>query len=355
MKQSSFIKKQVRRVCRNYIIVAILAIAAIVFFLSNGPSPVNLLIKPETGANSRHFEQLYAQKRNFVSFTLPELYYTGYDFTEDGAVKSKYYIYFDGDKYVLCKMPKEFDQDEYQNIELSGVIEKLTNLDEQVVDGLAHELSEVEDYGLDKDQALEMFATMRIDFNRSVLSMRIFTVAGILGIGLLIFRIFRLIYFMFEYKSHKIYKRLGENGEHQAEKTDETITQELELEPIIKKNDLTVTKTWVTKRATFDLTVKPTGTLVWAYRTETKHYTNGIPSGKTYTISLCFSDGKAIDVSMKNMADAESFLSDLAAKMPWVLLGFTADWKAAFTTDVNKFLRMREQIMEQRGVDMCKS
>lgn len=75
------------------------------------------------------------------------------------------------------------------------------------------------------------------------------------------------------------------------------IEQELQTGKM-KYGKLTVTPSWIVRRSLFSTWVSPLGDLAWAYKKVTKHYTNFIPTGKSYAAILVGRHRQRIEVSM---------------------------------------------------------
>lgn len=73
--------------------------------------------------------------------------------------------------------------------------------------------------------------------------------------------------------------------------------------------------------------------VVWAYKTTTKHRTNGIPTGKSYAVTLRTRAGKRYEIRVRNEAEAEELLQYLFPRLPGTAFGYEAgyetNWRGA--------------------------
>ncbi len=88
--------------------------------------------------------------------------------------------------------------------------------------------------------------------------------------------------------------------------------------------------------------------VVWAYPKVTKHYHNGIPTGKTYSAIIRDSKGQSLEISGKKDS-VPKLLESLQRRMPWVLVGFSKELEALWLKEKPKFF----QLMEQRRASLA--
>ncbi|OLC08677.1 MAG: hypothetical protein AUH42_00930 [Gemmatimonadetes bacterium 13_1_40CM_70_11] len=75
--------------------------------------------------------------------------------------------------------------------------------------------------------------------------------------------------------------------------------------------------------------------LLWAYKKVTKHSINLIPTGKTYDAMLfCYGGSATISAREKRV---EELLAFAAQRVPWAVIGHTAELATLFTKDVQSF------------------
>src|ERR1700719_2485489 len=86
---------------------------------------------------------------------------------------------------------------------------------------------------------------------------------------------------------------------------------------------ITFTRSCLIRPTLFGVDLVHLGDAAWVYKTKTKHYTHGIPTGTTFGEVLCGVHGKALSVQMSE-ALCDEFAARVARRVPWVLVGFEA-------------------------------
>ena len=133
-----------------------------------------------------------------------------------------------------------------------------------------------------------------------------------------------------EIQTSPVWKNLAVYGN--AEQLSQQIEAELQPAMIRKYGKLQIAQQWMVRRKTFSTWVSPIADLVWVYKKVTKHSVNFIPTGKTYSVVLVGRHRQRIEEQMKEKAVNE-MLADLAARVPWILFGFTKDLEKAWQKD----------------------
>lgn len=111
---------------------------------------------------------------------------------------------------------------------------------------------------------------------------------------------------------------------------------------------LHMTTNWVIQAAAYKTHVMKVKDVVWAYPKITKHYHNGIPTGKTYSAILRDAKGQSMEISGKKNS-VPQFMQTVQRRMPWVLIGFTQELNALWTKEKSKFM----QLMEERKANLA--
>src|SRR5207248_2921358 len=85
-----------------------------------------------------------------------------------------------------------------------------------------------------------------------------------------------------------------------------------------------VTQSWIFVSKTFGLSICRIPDIVWAYKKVTRHYTNFIPTGKSYAAILFRRSGTSIEAAgpQKKM---DRLLEIVVSRAPWALIGFTKE------------------------------
>jgi hypothetical protein len=133
-----------------------------------------------------------------------------------------------------------------------------------------------------------------------------------------------------EIQTSPVWKQLAAYGN--AEQLSQQIEAELQPAMIRKYGKLQIAQQWIVRRRMFSTWASPISDLVWIYKKVTKHSVNFIPTGKTYSVALVGRHRQQIQEQMKEKA-ANDMLADLAARVPWVLFGFTKDLEKAWQKD----------------------
>jgi hypothetical protein len=133
-----------------------------------------------------------------------------------------------------------------------------------------------------------------------------------------------------EIQTSPVWKQLAAYGN--AEQLSQQIEAELQPAMIRKYGKLQIAQQWMVRRRMFSTWASPIADLVWIYKKVTKHSVNFIPTGKTYSVALVGRHRQQIQEQMKEKA-ANDMLADLAARVPWVLFGFTKDLEKAWQKD----------------------
>ncbi len=103
-----------------------------------------------------------------------------------------------------------------------------------------------------------------------------------------------------------------------------------------------ITTNWLIHAAAYKTNVMATRDVVWAYPKVTKHYHNGIPTGKTYSAIIRDSKGQSLEISGKKDS-VPKLLESLQRRMPWVLVGFSKELEALWLKEKPKFFQLIEQ------------
>jgi len=117
-----------------------------------------------------------------------------------------------------------------------------------------------------------------------------------------------------------------------------SLDRELQGEIFKSARNVIITKSWLFSKVSTATYLFPLNRVVWVYQSITKHYTNGIRSGTTYAINLCFNDGEmeTITSSKKQADDLQEFIAD---RCPNAILAFSDELKALWASDKEEFCR----------------
>ena len=85
-----------------------------------------------------------------------------------------------------------------------------------------------------------------------------------------------------------------------------------------------LTRSWILVPHTFGMHLVNFDDVVWVYKKVTRHRVNFVPVGKTYTVVLCSTTGKSVEV-LDSEAKVNELLMSVATKAPWAITGFTTE------------------------------
>ncbi|HEV3219340.1 MAG TPA: DUF6709 family protein [Candidatus Acidoferrales bacterium] len=97
----------------------------------------------------------------------------------------------------------------------------------------------------------------------------------------------------------------------------------------VKFAGLRITSRWLIKRNLFSTWTSPVSDVAWGYKTVTRHRTNGIPSGRTYSTVISGRHNQSVTIrSSEKKVDA--LMADLIQRTPWAAFGYSPELVAAW-------------------------
>jgi hypothetical protein len=105
----------------------------------------------------------------------------------------------------------------------------------------------------------------------------------------------------------------------------------------VKHGDLKITSHWLIKRSIFSTWTSPVADVAWAYKTVTRHRTNGIPTGKTYSTVIMGRHKQSVTVRASEKK-VDALLADLMQRVPWAAFGYSAELVAAWKNNHSGFV-----------------
>lgn len=105
---------------------------------------------------------------------------------------------------------------------------------------------------------------------------------------------------------------------------------------------LQFTTNWVLQSLAYKTNVMRVRDVLWAYPKVTKHYHNGIPTGKTYSAIIRDAQGQSVEVSGKKDT-VPQLLQSLQQRMPWILIGYSKELEALWQKEKPRFFALAEQ------------
>ena len=110
----------------------------------------------------------------------------------------------------------------------------------------------------------------------------------------------------------------------------------------VKIGRATITQSWVFLPSRFGLSICRIPDLIWAYKKVTKHYTNFIPTGKTYEIVMYDRFGKPLQMQARQKK-IDAMLTLLAERTPWAVFGYSDDLNKNLRTNWGGFIAAVDQ------------
>jgi hypothetical protein len=111
---------------------------------------------------------------------------------------------------------------------------------------------------------------------------------------------------------------------------------------------LTLTPSWLLHATGYRLAILRCDEVIWAYKKVTKHYTNFIPTGKSYAVIICSRDGRSLEVTCRQKK-ADGMLEELARRWPWILIGYSDDMAASWKSNCDAVIRAVDARRQQAG------
>lgn len=105
----------------------------------------------------------------------------------------------------------------------------------------------------------------------------------------------------------------------------------------LRIGNLHMTRSWLFNDASGEIFLMPVSEAVWAYVTVTQHRTNGIPAGKTYAATVCFSDGERNEIKGKS-ENCGLIIEGIAARNKRTIIGFNEELSGAWARDTKAFI-----------------
>ncbi|RHN01371.1 DUF6709 family protein [Dielma fastidiosa] len=87
----------------------------------------------------------------------------------------------------------------------------------------------------------------------------------------------------------------------------------------------------------------PASSVVWAYQQTTQHRTNGIPTGKSYSLMICQENGKQIALGMKEK-QAQEVLAAFIEHYPRMFIGYSQERANMYKKDRETFCKAAHEL-----------
>ncbi|MDR2502584.1 MAG: hypothetical protein LBC78_04985 [Oscillospiraceae bacterium] len=355
--EKNFAKRQMGRIFVNKLCLFLVIIIALgIFACSRGLARVGSVFGalPEITLGAE-LETLYANGDRYVAGIADYYFDTGYYTTNNNKTDAYFYAMDLEDMYIICKEPPTFDLDDLSYYTIKGRIYKpeYGSLDHQIRSKILTEISEA--WGITASEADDYVSPYIIEINANPqLGARLMFGLVAALILLFVFLIISAASRIGGYAGTKQFKRLSQDGED-AEKVNEQVGQELSSPNTYKLGAVTVTKSFFIISSPWSFKLRRKDRACWLYTTVTTHRYNGIPTGKSYAVTVRFFDGlvQSFSATKKNISDC---LRELAEQCPNALVGFNENlnklWNAK---DKREFFARRAALYEAQQAENSSS
>jgi hypothetical protein len=97
----------------------------------------------------------------------------------------------------------------------------------------------------------------------------------------------------------------------------------------VKHGNIVVTPHWIINKTLFNTWTSPIADVAWIYKTVTRHRTNGIPTGKTYSLVISGRHKQAVTMRGKEKK-VDALMAEFMQRTPWAIFGYSPDLVAAW-------------------------
>jgi hypothetical protein len=125
------------------------------------------------------------------------------------------------------------------------------------------------------------------------------------------------------------------------------IDNEFKQEGVTVVKSLMLSSSWLLHKTLFNLSIVHLNEIIWIYAKVTSHSYNFIPTGKSYGFIVADQAGRMIELDLgrgkSSEREATSFLQNLAAQIPWIIVGYSDELKEEYTKDRRAFVAAVQQ------------
>ncbi len=87
--------------------------------------------------------------------------------------------------------------------------------------------------------------------------------------------------------------------------------------------------------------------ILWAYQHTVQHRTNGVPTGKTYSVMMKMRDGKQLQINMPHEDACQEVLKYMNSRIPWVIIGYDDQLMRMYNKNRAEMIRIVDEKMQQ--------
>jgi len=275
----------------------------------------------------------YGKIGKIVKVTTDRYYYTGYvDKQDNKEVASYYYVAIgDVDEYVIVRGKKAYYNDEWGKVRtFTGKVEYDPYHSEDI-----ERFAEAAEMDVDDVEDILLDIQINEKYEKGYFSLLIIPLG-------LIFMIW--IFYYYGIKGGKKHQdRLAKFVD--LEKADAGVIQDMENDRFVNFRRLSISRNWIYSTFLSNFYLYPSSEIVWVYELITSHYTNGVPSGKTFQCKFFLTDGTELAYNGSKKVIDE--IIDFAANNWLAYVGYNDEFKLAIKRDTEDFV---EKWKENRGI-----
>lgn len=320
--KSNYIYQHIRKssIINILISLVILIIISVITYMM----PFKAIYNPKEIALVHQASYAYANDIEYISITLNDVHYTGYDNYRNGKIVASYYYSLSNNlcTILLLRNPDRKLPEHLNNYSINARLEEFDGHSNQVIEKMA------EDLNWTKDGLRSVTSDVMIDetgykadlYQYLALSLFIF---GIISVSYLISNfVYALI--PAAHPSCIYFRRLSKDR-----KTIENVNHELHSKLILESGNTALTENYIVRTTLFNIEIIPITRIVWAYEHTKWHHFLWIKTRLSYTLSILYGHNIHIDSSGNTKEDIDTILEYLSENYPNMILGYTEENKAA--------------------------
>ena len=209
------------------------------------------------------------------------------------------------------------------------------------------------------DEVNRKFEDVFVPFMLDATSFKVGAYIG-LGIGiplalLALFNVLKAIKRGGNFDAHPIAKRLSKRYGQPAAVIAQAIDQDFKNSNILTPlKSVQISNWWLVRTAGFRTDIIALTDIVWIYQKVTKTYYSFIPTGQIYSGVIRDRFGGTIQLAegrgnKQTAARMTGFLQVITSRVPWVIVGFSREWKQMYDKNRAQFIALVDQRRSQAG------
>jgi hypothetical protein len=275
------------------------------------------------------------QPGDYVSMTSDRYFYTGFVDKKKNKTVGYYYLVEAGDAFFIVRSSKDFTERSTADLrtpeEFKGGVQKDANRQENV--------SALRKMGVPQEIiAANLMPFMVSDKNTNS---KVWMLFLLIPLG------------FFVYGQAEGVRSNRRNRERLAKYSDiASAEQAFDSEfatgyNYAKINNVHMTQNWLFSSETNKTFLMPINEVMWIYKTVTQHKTNGIPTGKSYKLTIVFSDGSSSEINT-NEKNCDALVENLAQRGRNIIIGFSDELNEMWSSNPQQFIESWKADRAQR-------